>query len=310
MSIFSDVFGTGKQTNTATTTPQVPPTVAAARDEVIARATEIANEPYAAYNQPRVAGFTPDQLAGFEAARNVADVSGNLSALTPDLTREGIEATKSLAVTLPEADISAYMSPYLEGVLDPVLRDIEEKAARERLRLGQQSARTGAFGGSRQAIAEAELERSLQRNIGEESAKQRQQAYNTALAQFRLDQTNIPALYKNSMNLLSTGLDQNAARIGTEVNPLLTIGGAQQGLDQRNLDVMRETFLEERNYPREALDVLKSSLTLSPSVIGTGETRTSTTPGANTAGTITGTILQAPKLITAAQDIGKLFGFA
>jgi hypothetical protein len=307
MSALSDVLNPKAPTSTTTTAPQVPPEVAAARKDIINRATEISNEPYTPYNQPRVAGFTADQLAGFEAARNVASTSGALSALTPDLTRAGIEAAKNLAVTIPEANINEYMSPYVEGVLDPVLRDIEEKAARERLRLGQQSARTGSFGGSRQAIAESELERATQRNIGEESARQRSAAYNNALAQFRLDQQNIPKLYETSMGLLDKGLEQNRERINAEVNPLLTIGGSQQGLNQRNLDVLRETFLEERDDPARKLDILKSALTLSPSVIGTGENKTTTGQAPNAVANIISAGTQVPKLFETYDEIMKLF---
>jgi hypothetical protein len=70
------------------------------------------------------------------------------------------------------------MSPYTQGVIDPMVRAIEERAAKERLALGQQSARTGSFGGSRQAIAESELSRGTQRNIAETTATERAKAYN------------------------------------------------------------------------------------------------------------------------------------
>jgi hypothetical protein len=308
MSIFSDVFGTGPATTTTNTAAQVPPEVEARRKEIIDLAGRIAAEPYAAYEQPRIAGFTADQLAGFEAARNVAETGGALSALTPDLTQRGISAIENMAVALPDADISKYMSPYTEAVLDPAIRDIEEKAARERLRLGQQSARTGSFGGSRQAIAESELERGTQRAVGEESAKQRAAAYNNALAQFRLDQQNIPNLYKSSMGLLSEGLDQNASRLTTEVNPILAIGAAQQGLDQRNLDLLYQNFQEQRDYPKTALDVLKSSVTLQPTVIGAGTTQTQTPPAPNVAGSIISGIAQAPQFIQGAQTLIDFFG--
>jgi hypothetical protein len=306
----SDFFGLGPSTTTTNTTAQLPEEVSARRKDIIDLAGKIAAEPYTPYTQPRIAGFTEDQLAGFEAARNVAEAGGALSALTPDLTQRGISAIQDMAVTLPNADISQYMSPYTEAVLDPAIRDIEEKAARERLRLGQQSARTGSFGGSRQAIAESELERGTQRTIGEESAKQRAAAYASALNQFRLDQQNIPNLYKTSMGLLSEGLDQNASRIGTEVNPMLSIGAAQQGLNQQNLDLLYRNFQEERDYPKAALDVLKSSLTLQPAVLGAGETKTATSPGPNVAGSIISGITQAPKFIQGAQELGKFFGLS
>jgi hypothetical protein len=305
MSILSDLLGLGKQSTT--TTPQVPPDVAAARQDLLARARAYADEPFPLYNQPQTAGFTADQLAGFGTARNLAAQSGALAALTPDLIEEGVAASRGLATTLPETDISAYMSPYTEAVLDPAIRDIEERAARERLRLGQQSARTGSFGGSRQAIAEGELERGTQRNIAEQSALQRQQAYNQALQQFRLDQQRIPELYSGAVGQVGAGLKQVEGRFGTEVNPMLQIGGAQQALDQRNLDVLRRSFEEERDFPLRGIEVLRGSLGLSSQNLGIGSQQSQ--PGANALGTIIGGLTQAPNLISGAQTLASYFGF-
>lgn len=304
-----DLFGLGRPTTTTNTAATSPPDVEAARKDLLGRAQAVAAEPYARYTQPRIAGFTPDQLAGFEAARGVARTSGGLSELTPELTREGVAATRGLAQRLPDVDIEEYMSPYVEGVLDPAIRDIEEKAQRERLRLGQQAARTGAFGGSRQAILESELERGTQRTIGEESARQRQQAYNNALQQFRLDQQNIPALYQGALGQLSTGLQQTAGRLGTEVNPLLAIGGAQQQLGQQNLDVLRQSFEEERDYPLRGIEVLRTSLGLQPSTLGVGTSQQQQAAAPNVLGSIIGGVTQVPQFIQGAQALGNFFGF-
>jgi hypothetical protein len=305
MSLLGDLFGTGRQTST--TTPQVPADVEAARKDLLARAQAFAAEPFPRYNQPQTAGFTPDQLAGFGTARNLATQSGALGALTPDLVQEGVTAARGLATTLPQANIQQYMSPYTEAVLDPAIRDIEERAARERLRLGQQSARTGSFGGSRQAIAEGELERGTQRNIAEQSALQRQQAYNQALQQFRLDQERIPQLYSTAMGQVGTGLNQVAGRFGTEVNPILQIGGAQQALDQRNLDVLRQAFEEERDFPVRGMEVLRGALGLSSQNLGIGQQQSR--PGANTLGSIIGGLTQLPNAVSGAQSLGRFFGF-
>jgi len=301
MSILSDLLGTGKQTNTTTSTPQVPADVEAARKDLMERARAYANEPFPLYNQPRVAGFTPDQLAGFQATRNLGTESSALGALTPDLVEEGVAAARGLAQRLPDVDIQEYMSPYTQAVLDPAIRDIEERAARERLRLGQQSARTGSFGGSRQAISEAELERSTQRNIGEETARQQAAAYNNALTQFRADQQRIPELYSAAIGQVGAGLGQVQNRFGTEVNPLLSIGAAQQGLNQRNFDVLRESFLEERDYPLKGIDVLRGSLGLGASNLGIGNAGTTSTPGANPLSTILGGAAQIPGAVSNAQ---------
>lgn len=309
MSWLSDLFGTGRQTTTQATTPQVPPDVEAARKDLLTRAQVFANEPFPRYNQPRVAGFTPDQLAAFQTTRNIAGQSGALAGLTPELVQQGVAATRGLARTLPEVNLQPYMSPYTQAVLDPAIRDIEERAARSRLALGQQAARTGSFGGSRQAIAESELERGTQRNIADVSAQQRALAYNQALQQFREDQTRIPQLYAGALGQLGTGLAQTGSRLATEAQPLLNIGGMQQALGQQNLNVLRQAFEEERDYPLRGIDVLRGALGLTPSTLGIGSTQATQQPGANTLGTVLGTVAAAPQIIKGGQTaFNWLFG--
>jgi hypothetical protein len=310
MSILGNLFGTGPQTTTTNTSPQTPPDVTAARQDLLGRAQTFAAEPFPAYNQPRVAGFTPDQLAAFQTTRNVVGAAGALAPLTPELTREGIAASRGLAQRLPDVDISAYMSPYTQQVIDPALRAIEERAAQQRLQLGQQAARTGSFGGSRQAIAESELERGTQRNISEETSRLRNQAYNNALAQFRLDQQNIPALYSGALGQLGTGLSQTAGRMATEAQPLLNIGSMQQGLDQRNLDVLRQQFEEQRDYPLRGIEVLRSALGLSSQNLGIGSSQRQSQPGPNVLGSVLGGVAQVPRILEGASALGSFFGFA
>jgi len=286
-------LGPQKTSRTTTSTPTRPTEVAEVVSDLISRSRTFADQPFKAYDQPRIAGFTPDELAGFEAARGIAATSGALAPLTSELVRESVDAARGLATRLPDTDLSGYMSPYTQAVLDPALRDIQERAAQERLRLGQQSARTGSFGGSRQAISEAELEGRTQRSLGDLSARERANAYNNALTQFRLDQERIPQLYTGALSNVGTGLSQTAARLGTEVNPLLATGGAQRALTQAELDFERQQFEEERDFPLRGIEVLKSVAGLPAASLGIGTTGTTTetSPGRNPLTAIGGSIL-------------------
>lgn len=310
----SSILGVGPQQSQRITTPTTPASVAGAREELIGRTRGFAAEPFQPYvdaqGNPiqRVAEFTPDQQQAFEATRGLASQAGGLSGLTPELATSGIAATRSLATTLPETDISGYMSPYTQAVLDPAIRDIEERAAKERLRLGQQSARTGSFGGSRQAIAESELERGTQRNIADVSAQQRAQAYNQALDQFRKDQERIPAMYAASQGLLGTGLSQTQGALGSMVNPLLATGGLQQARSQAELDVMRQQFEEERDYPLRGISALRSTLGLPTQTLGIGAQQTETAPGRDIFSALTGAISQGPAFLQQLREFGGATG--
>jgi hypothetical protein len=310
----SSLFGIGPRTTTQGTSFNAPPSVQAAREELISRTRGFAAEPFQPYVDaqgrtiPRVAQFTPDQQRAFESTRGLATQAGGLSALTPELAQQGIAATRGLATTLPETDLSGYMSPFTQAVLDPAIRDIEERSARERLRLGQQSARTGSFGGSRQAIAEGELERGTQRNIGEESARQRAAAYNQALQQFRIDQERIPSLYAGMQSQLGTGLTQTQGALGSMVNPLLATGGLQQAREQANLDVLRQQYEEERDFPLRGITALRQTLGLPGSTLGIGQQQTATQPGMNPLQALTGAITQGPAFMNNLRLLGKQLG--
>ena len=309
MSFFGDLFGTGSSSRTTTQTgsANVPEDVLKSRQQLMGMAQAFAAEPYPAYVDaqgraiPRVAGFTPDQQTAFGTTRNIAQQSGALAALTPELAQQGIAATRGLAQTLPNVDLSGYMSPYTESVLEPALRDIQERAAQERLRLGQQSARTGSFGGSRQAIAESELERGTPRTMGDLSATQRAAAYNNALAQFRADQQRIPEMYAAMQGQLGTALGQIGGRIGREVSPLLQTGELQRAYDQAGLDVLRREFEEQRDFPLRGIEVLRGALGINPSGLGVSTTQRTTQPGPNLFGQTVGLLTQAPAIAEGAK---------
>lgn len=312
--LLSTLFGIGPQKTSQTTTPTLPANTQAAVDELLARTRGFAAEPFQPYVDaqgnaiPRVAEFTPDQQQAFESARTLAEQAGGLSALTPELVQQALAATRGVATTLPETDIQAYMSPYTQGVIDPMVRAIEERAAKERLALGQQSARTGSFGGSRQAIAESELSRGTQRNIAETTATERAKAYNQALDQFRKDQANIPALYSAMQGQLGTGLQQTQGAFGSMVNPLLQTGGLQQAREQANLDVLRQQYEEERDFPLRGITALRQTLGLNPQILGMGTSQAGSQPGANPLSAITGAISQGPKFLENLRVLGKEFG--
>jgi hypothetical protein len=312
--LLSTLFGIGPQKTTETSSSTLPANTQAAVDELLARTRGFAAEPFQPYVDaqgnaiPRVAQFTADQQKAFGSARTLADQAGGLSALTPELVQQALAATRGVATTLPETDIEAYMSPYTQGVIDPMVRAIEERAAKERLTLGQQSARTGSFGGSRQAIAESELSRGTQRNIAETTASERAKAYNQALEQFRKDQANIPALYSAMQGQLGTGLQQTQGAFGSMVNPLLQTGGLQQARDQANLDVLRQQYEEERDFPLRGITALRQTLGISPQILGLGTSKEGTQPGANPLSSIYGAINQGPKFIENLKNLGGALG--
>ena len=159
-----------------------------------------------------IAGVLPGSQMLLPGQAAAARQSGALAGMAPDVAQQGVASTLGLAQTFPNADIQAYMNPYTQAVLDPALEDIARRAAIERNALRSQQARTGAFGGSRGAVAEQEQERNVMGELGRTSANERARAYTEGANQYRLDQQNIPGLYTSALNQLSgaQGIQRNA----------------------------------------------------------------------------------------------------
>jgi hypothetical protein len=86
--------------------------------------------------------------------------------------------------------IQTYMNPYTQQVIDLAGQDIERQRQMAQNQLGSQAQAAGAFGGSRQGVAEAMTNSEFARQMAETSAGLRQQGFNTALGASQQDVAN------------------------------------------------------------------------------------------------------------------------
>ena len=84
--------------------------------------------------------------------------------------------------------IQPYMNPYLQSVLDPQLREAQRQAEIARNQMQSRMAQAGAYGGSRQAIMEAEAQRNLMQQLGDITGKGYATAFDVAQQQFGAEQ--------------------------------------------------------------------------------------------------------------------------
>ncbi len=82
----------------------------------------------------------------------------------------------------PSQYVSSYMSPYTSEVIDEVEKDIERQGNVARQRASAEAVGRGAFGGSRQGIQAAEIERNIQDAKAKATADLTSRAYDQALA--------------------------------------------------------------------------------------------------------------------------------
>jgi hypothetical protein len=220
-------------------------------EKLIGQAGAITQAPYQPYTGERIAQFTPLQQQAFAgtqqrqatpqlgAASQIAQAAAlqgmgqqyNPSAFTaPQITpgQIGYERVGTQAFTAPGA-AQAYMSPYMQNVVDIQQREAQRQADIARTQRGAQAVGAGAFGGSRQAIMDAEAARNLAMQKGDIQAQGLQSAFSTGREAFMQDQAR--ALQAQQMNQ-QTGL--SAGQSG-----LQAMMQAQQQNQQAALEAQR-----------------------------------------------------------------------
>ena len=174
----------GSQTtqSTSTQTSKADPRAEALYTDVLARAQAASQTPYQAYQGQLVAGFTPDQLA---AMQGVSGVQGTYAPMLQQAAQYATAAGQPISA----AQINAAMSPYIQGVIQPTLDIMSQQQAQEMSKLRGTEAQQGAFGGTRGAVAEANLANQQLLAKNQMVASLMQQGYSQALAQAQADRT-------------------------------------------------------------------------------------------------------------------------
>jgi hypothetical protein len=125
----------------------------------------------------------------------------------------------------------AYMSPYMQNVVDIQQREAQRQADIAGTKRGAGFAQAGAFGGSRQAIENAEAARNLATQKGDIQAQGLQSAYQSAQGQFNTEQqAALNAALANQQVQQQTGIQNLSAALQTQGL------GAQTGLTAQQLN--------------------------------------------------------------------------
>jgi len=125
----------------------------------------------------------------------------------------------------------AYMSPYMQNVVDVQQREAQRQADIARTQRGAQAVGAGAFGGSRQAIMEAEAARNLATQKGDIQAQGLQSAFQQAQQGYQTDAARrLQAALANQQAGLTVGGQNLAAALGVQQL------GAQTGLQSQQLN--------------------------------------------------------------------------
>ncbi len=153
----------------------------------------------------------------------------------------------------PVGSVQDYMNPYLQNVVD-----IQAREARRTADIGRQSeqarlAQAGAYGGSRQAIMEAERQRNLGTQIGDIQSKGLMAAYEQAQKQ---------RLGEATLGLEGQRLGEASRQFGAgqdlkTIADQMKAGTLQRGIAQEPLDFGYKEWSESMNYPYKQLGFMR-----------------------------------------------------
>ncbi len=185
--------------------------------------------------QQNLAGLAP-QVAGQDALQQQAQslAQSGVGSYQPFL--QGAQAA-----TGPQA-YQQFMSPYQSQVMDASLAEFDRNAAMQQQRISDQAVASGAFGGGREGVAQAEYMKGSDMNRAQLQAGLLQSGFQNAQASAQQQFNNQQGLAQ-----LLPGLQ------GTDISRLGSLGALNQAQTQAGLDATREANRMAAFQPQEQL---------------------------------------------------------
>ena len=237
-------------------------------------------------------GIEERKIELMDLARSVANQPVNIPAMQvapfSTLEQQGLTAAGTTGVGAPTVtsgigQLLAAQTPNINQFLNPfqsyVIDEINRQAAQAQNKLGAQAVLSGAFGGGREGVAQAELERARLGQVGLAQQRGFGQAL-TAAQQQQAQQAQIGSQLAN----IGQGQQEMAQ---ADLNQLLQAGGLQRQLAQTTLDAARQSQLQQSFEPFQRAEFLSNIYAAGPKSQSTltAATQPQTSPLAQSIGT-------------------------
>jgi hypothetical protein len=202
---------------------------------MLGRGQALASAPYQAYTGPLSTGPSAAESAAFQGIAGLSIPTDQMGAFVPQ--------------TFTADAASQYMNPYLMASLQPQIDEARRQAQIQRVQDAGRLTQSGAFGGSRQAIMESELNRNLLTNLAGITGTGYASAYDRAMQQFNTEQDRQAAAQTAANTYGLAGLTKQAE-----------LGGIERGIEQAGIEADRMQFEEERDFPYKQVQYMQSLL--------------------------------------------------
>ena len=262
---------------------------------VIPEAKRMLATPFTPYEGTRVADLTDLQ-------RQALSGYGSLSMGTPAFDQAADVYSMIAEQGLSPENVQRYMSPYTQNVIDATMRDIGRERDVALNELGAAASAAGAFGGSRQGVAEAETRRAFAETAADTAARLREAGYTQAAGMAQADLAARSAAAQGGLGTAGARLQQEISGLGAT----MAAGEAERVLNQQAQDALYEQYMLQMQYPLTQFGVLTGAAGAIPA--GYGVT-SGTTTERNPMGTLGAVLGGAGNMLTGFGAIGQGGGF-
>jgi len=226
--------------------------------EMLGRGEALASMPYQAYMGPLTAGQSSLQDKAFQGI-GALSAPANMGGFNPmSFTGAGYAAPTAAQAAAGEMGaytpasgnvLQQYMSPYLEGALQPQYDAARRQSEIQAQNLQSQYGKAGAYGGSRQGIAEAELQRGLLDRMSGITGTGYQTAFEQAQKQFNTEQDR------------QMTAQQRTNQYGMDVlDAQQDAGSVQRAIEQQGITADMAQFEQERDFDKNNVLFMQSLL--------------------------------------------------
>lgn len=252
--------------------------------------TDINKNPYQSFGQwAGQKGLDPTQVAGFsglqQRAFQGAEQLQPSAATDLGMGLAGAAGARALGTRYNPyqtgqfgRQAGMYMSPFIQEALEPQMREARRASEIQRNMDQARAVGQGAFGGSRQAIVEAERQRNLGTQLGDIQSRGLQSAFDQARQQFNTEQQLREQSRQYGAGLGLQGLQtalQGAGQLGQlgaqqfgQTKDVIGLqgqmGAQQQAQQQAEINARMQEYAAQRKYPYQQLEFMSNILRGTP----------------------------------------------
>ena len=195
---------------------------------------------YVPYGGERLAPLTTEQQLARQASIQQAGAFG------PDLQRSR-QFALGAAAPITAQEIQRFQSPFTQAVLQTTLDELDRRQQIADQRLSDQAVKSGAFGGARFGVQQAESQRNLRDVQARTAADINQRAFQQALGQAQAQRQRESQAAGQFGNIAGQQMQLGSAGI----QGLLQAGQLGQTQAQAGRDIAFEDFQRQQNFPFE-----------------------------------------------------------